>query len=156
MACKAGIYRGELTRHLVNCTSEDAFNRHATTLRHELQQRGYPRCLLPPAKYDHSVRQEHLRKLARRDRHAPPKKGFNKDVLVMKLIYTPQLRHLRIRQAARSLIARLRESLGSSFLANTKLVIANNVATNLFRATYKLIFSAETSTLNGNSIDGWG
>ena len=135
-SCKWGIFRGETTRHLLNCSNSDDFYSKVNELRDTLLRRGYPYSALPHVDYDEDKRRSMLEKLQTRDRFNPAPKA-HRDVVVFKCPYGVHIRRLGIHKECKRLIHALRSHLGRDFLQDTRVVLAHPVTSNLFLNTIR-------------------
>ena len=141
LSCKLGVFRGEVTRHLINCSTEVAYDKNVLRLRSALKARGYPMFVLPDAPYDEAARHEHIQKLYRRSREPKVKKAnLDSEVLVFKVEYSPQLRIVNIRKEFKELVRCLRMHVGDGLLRETRLIIAHPVSRNSFVEHYGMNF----------------
>ena len=69
-SCRASIYTGEVTRHLINCSAPSDYDTSLSELRDALVKRGYPSALLEHIPYDKDKRDRLLSKFRQRDRIA--------------------------------------------------------------------------------------
>ena len=69
-SCRASIYTGEVTRHLINCSAPSDYDASLSELRDALVKRGYPSALLEHIPYDKDKRDRLLSKFRQRDRVA--------------------------------------------------------------------------------------
>ena len=128
--CKLALFRGETTRHLINCSTEVAYRKNVLRLRNDLKARGYPMSLLPDAPYDEPARQKHIDELFRRSREPKVKNGsMDTDRLVFKAEYSQQLR-----------LVNIRKDVGNGLLGETWLIIAHPDSSNSFVEHYGINF----------------
>ena len=130
---------GESTRHLVNCSTQAAFDSHVSDLRQALQSRGYPEFLMPHIEYDASKRSQYLSKYAARQRSAE-KQPSTQNVLAFKVKYCSALRRLRLKTRVEELVCSLRAELGADFLPQSRIVLSYITQKNQFLAHYSKNF----------------
>ena len=138
-ACTRGIFTGEAVRHLVNCSTEAAFDEHISDLRQALRSRGYPEILMPYVRYDALKRSELLSKYAARGRSSdvrPP----TQNVLAFKVRYCGALPRLRLKTRVDRLLCSLRAELGPDFLPQTRIVLSCMTQRNQFLSHYSKNF----------------
>ena len=87
LSTKLAIFKGEATRHLLNCNRIEDFQREISELRMNLARRGYPQHAMPNVEYDPVKRQGLLQKLHAREQNCSKKR--NDAVMVFKCPYTP-------------------------------------------------------------------
>ena len=126
-------YTGESTRHLVNCSTQAAFDDHVSDLRQALRSRGYPEFLMPHIAYDASKRSQYLSKYAAR-RRSTEKQPSTHNVLAFKVKYCNALRRLRLKTRVEELICNLRAELGAGFLPQSRIVMSYITQENQFLA----------------------
>ena len=130
-SCRDAIYKGEITRHLLNCSCAAAYDIHTSALRSALRQRGHPDPPVVP--YDPARRVELLRALQNRDRLQPTKASRkHDDIVIFKAQYGLHVRALRIVRECKNLYNMLRIHLGFEFLAQVRTVITYPVHSKLF------------------------
>ena len=138
---QAVAVRGEVHRHLLNCSDENDFNQLTEDLRNALQRRGYPSISLPCIPYDGVRRTAQIQKLHGRRKLLSSHQGGNKDkdgeqLLVFKCQFSPHLGKLKLHREVRRLLQHIRSELGRQFLDSPRLVIAHPVRANAFLDSY--------------------
>ena len=131
---KRAIYKGESTRHLLNCSSSADYDDLMSKLRHDLATRGYPS--QPHIPYDIQKRSMILEKLRDRTRTCKSRQT-NDNVVVFKTEYHGHVRHLKLREEINHLVVSLRSVIGDTFLRNARVVTAHTMRSNLFRRQYR-------------------
>ena len=137
LSTKKAVFKGECVRHLINCSTESAYEERISELREALSRRRYPPALLGVVPFDNQRRERLLLKLWTRSLERT--KG-SENVICFRLPFNTRMRSLRLRWWLMELVSRLRRVHGQNFLANTRVVIAHPVKKNLFLSIYRYNF----------------
>ena len=118
---------------MINCSSAEDYHRLVSDLESELAKRGYLRCLMQRKPYDPDRRLAYLRKFHERSfsKQSKPKR----QIIVLKVPYSPQLRHLGIKSSYN----RLQQMLN----LQCELISAHPTRSSLMLETYKLNYTVE-------------
>ena len=136
-----GIFKGEASRPLVNCSTSLEYNKRIAELRQTLRTRGYPECVMPDMPYDASRRQSYPNKYRCRNNACSSR---SRPFLKISVPYSQQLRQLKLKSRADCLLSRLRAQLGSDFLGDARILVAYDVEDCLFRSSYGMSFIPDT------------
>ena len=137
-SCKKAILACEARRHLVNCSQREDYELRMVELKAALRARGYPANLLIGFPYDETRRDVIIRGLEARELRSNLTK--KQQVLTLKVEYFKGLCRLRINKEMEDLVEDLRTEAGSSFLADTRLVVATLVRRSSFVTMYRQHF----------------
>jgi len=143
-SCKSSIYKGEVTRHLINCSSPSDYDMSLSDLRNDLLTRGYPPPLLQHVPYDREKREKIISNLGKRNRLAPNIQRSS-DMIVFKCPYGKHIRPLNINRECNRLLSTLRVHLGTAFLQDVRTTIAHPNKVNLFVKTFRYNFLPNVS-----------
>ena len=142
-------------RHLINCSSEEAYNASIAKLRRTLSARGYPQQIMPGIEYDPVKREGILTRLRAREFDVPADLSADESRprrMVFKCEYGAYLKPLRLQKELTKLTQQLKVILGNAFLQDIRTLIAHPVSTNLFRSVHQHNFVLPHLQKNGS----WG
>jgi len=139
-SCKKSIFKGEVQRHLLNCSCSSDFDAAVQRLRADLSKRGYPASYTPQVSYDVGKREQMIHQLRNRPKQTRGKRN-NGNIIALKCAFSPQLARIGIRAAFKQLVRELRpREIGDSFLQSERFVIAHPTRSSLFMEYYKSNF----------------
>ena len=143
---KLFIPKGEMRRHLMNCSTSDAYDENIQSLSRALSVRGYRLKQNWAAPYDARLRQDALIALAKRDRFvAKPDSARNvpcrDNIFVFKTFYHSQLHKLGIQRHCYNLLP----ILGKDTIRDARVVVAHPLSSNLFLKYHPYNFAPNSS-----------
>ena len=127
VACKRGIFAGQVNRFLCNNSEPAGFDRDVSELKSYLNKRGYPDAMSKVPHYDHSKRMKLLYKLHSRDVRAA---ANTSDACVLVMPYSSKVISLGLLNRLRGLFKTLN--------LTAKPVVAFSMRGSMFLRTYRL------------------